>query len=209
MRMVNDTVFIFCKAKGQVPHSTLGSVPSGRMWGAIGEPTWRRAPPQGLALGFNGLWLGSNLALSPGPSVMIPQKTPRWIRHSRWAGLGRECSEGRKVWGGWAGKFREARRPGAQAYTRAVLASRSPCAHTVWLCDPRSATLAGQTGMCSHNQEANDLVRDSHKEARLRMVKEVGIFNKVSINTVSHRGENCSLRGKVKEAEWEWKPRSF
>ena len=112
MRMVNDTVFIFCKAKGQVPHSTLGSVPSGRMWGPIGEPTWRRALPQGLALGFNGLWLGSNLALSPGPSVMIPRKTPRWIRHSRWAGLGRECSEGRKVWGGWAGKLREARSPG-------------------------------------------------------------------------------------------------
>ena len=43
--------------------------------------------------------------------------------------------------------------------------------------------------MCSHNQEANDLVRDSHKEARLRMVKEMGIFNKVSVNTESQRRE--------------------
>lgn len=24
------------------------------------------------------------------------------------------------------------------------------------------------------------------------MVKEMGLFNKVSVNTVSHRGENCS-----------------
>ena len=46
--------------------------------------------------------------------------------------------------------------------------------------------------MCSHKKEANDLVRVSHKEARQRMVKEMGLFNKVSVNTVSHRGENCS-----------------
>lgn len=45
--------------------------------------------------------------------------------------------------------------------------------------------------MCSHKKEANDL-RVSHKEARLRMIKETGLFNKVSVNTVSHRGENCS-----------------
>lgn len=132
MRMVNDAVFISCKAKGQVPHSTLGSVPSGQMWGPTGEPTWRRAPPQGLALGFNGPWLSSNLALSPGPSVVTPQKTPRWIRHSRWAGLGRECSEGRKVWGGRAGSFREASSPGVHPCCAGI---RIPvCTHslTMW-----------------------------------------------------------------------------
>lgn len=45
--------------------------------------------------------------------------------------------------------------------------------------------------MCN-KQEVDGLVRVSHKEAKLRMVKEMGIFNKVTINTVSHGGGNCS-----------------
>ena len=130
------------------------------------------------------------------PTWLFPQGQVWWLHRRRRSGSG---TAGELGWGGSVQKGEKSGvdgqavsgKPAAQAYTRAVLASGSPCALVVWLCDPGSATLAGQTGMCS-KQEADGLVRVPHKEARLRMVKEMGIFNKVAINTVSHGGGNCS-----------------
>lgn len=63
---------------------------------------------------------------------------------------------------------------------------------------PGSDTLAGWAGICSHKQEADDLMGVSHKEANPMTVKKMRIFNEVCVTIMNHNEGITVQRGKVK-----------